>query len=203
MSLKRKAYQQEFCKRKTIKQKAGFLVVVILTTLTSFQANAEQAYTGLDVNFISMDVANASFAPVTVRGRIGLTILPDMYPTISLESHLGFDMSDDTQRVQGSPVTLELDTYVGIYVRGDFPFGEKAGAYISLGMASAQLSGPFGNSGNGLPNDDTESGLSYNLGATYVLPWWGLTSFVEASQIVNGTHFSIGGFGVGIIAKIK
>ena len=169
--------------------------------MISTQAHAQQGYVGLDMNFVSMDVAGATFAPMTARGRIGLTILADSNPMISLESHMGFDITDDTQRVQGTPVTLELDTYVGLYVRGDLLIGDRGSAYLSLGMASAQISGPVGT--GGLPNDDTESSLSFALGGSYVLPWWGLTTFVEVTQIVNGDNLSITGIGFGVSTKIE
>lgn len=173
-----------------------------------------------------------TYSPLTMRARLGLTILPDFFPVISLESHLGFDLTDDTQKVhyndtsstrtvvtdsstattvsdtttpvtttlKSKDVTLKLDAYVGFYVRGDFRITQDAAAYLLMGIASAQLSGPFGD--YGLPNDDTESGLSYALGGTYQLPW-DLKLYLEASQLINGDHFNISGVALGVTADIK
>lgn len=172
-----------------------------------------------------------TYSPLTLRARLGLTILPDFYPVVSLESHLGFDLTDDTQKVhyndtsftrsivrdgsntilsdttsatvttlQSKDVALKLDAFVGFYVRGDFRITEDANAYLLLGVASAQLSGPFGN--YGLPTDDTESGLSYGLGGTYQLPW-SLKAYIEATQLLDGPHYKISGVAIGVMADIE
>lgn len=192
---------------KSLQQKQ--LVLTLLLVFSSFLLSADvladdtqtgDTYVGLDFNFNSLDVAKASFSPLTMQARIGLTILPDIYPRLTLESRLGFNLTDDTQTIQGNDVTVTLDSYVGFYVRGDFPVMDDAAVYLSLGVASAQLKGPFGS--HGLPNDDTESGLSYALGGTYQLPW-DLKVYIEASQLLNGEHFNITGVAVGVTADIE
>jgi opacity protein-like surface antigen len=158
------------------------------------------AYVGMDVTMATLDISNATFAPTTLRGRLGLTILPEMVPAISLESHLGFGVTDDTQTIQGADVTLKLATYLGFYVRGDFKVMEDATAYLLLGMASAQLSGPLGS--GGLPNDDTEAGYSYGVGATYQLPW-DLKAYLEYASIVDGDNFTVTGIGLGVTRALN
>lgn len=164
------------------------------------EQQAADTYVGLDLNFTSIDVANTRFSPLTMQARIGLTILPDIYPRLTLESRLGFDLSDDTQTIQGNEVTLTLDAYVGFYLRGDFSITDDAAAYLSLGVASAQMKGPFGSAG--LPNDDTETSLSYALGGSYRLPW-AMSVYIEASQLLDGEHFKISGLALGVTADIE
>ena len=178
------------------------LVLLSLSAITlSPQSYAENTtYLGLDVTGITLDIGNTSFSPTTMQARLGLTILPDITPAISLESHVGFGVTDDTQTIGGSEVTLKLATYLGFYVRGDFNLGQSASLYLLLGAASAQLSGPFG-SVSSLPNDDTESGYSYGVGASYRLPW-DMKVYVEYTNFVDANSFSVSGVGLGVTRSI-
>lgn len=157
-------------------------------------------YLGLDVNTATLDISGVSYTPVTLRGRLGVTILPEMVPAISLESQMGFALNEDSQTINGSPVSVKLATYLGFYVRGDFKVMNSATAYVLLGMATAQLSGPFGSSGN-LPNDDTEAGYSYGVGVSYQIPW-DMKAYVEYTSIVDGDSFAVSGIGLGVTRRI-
>lgn len=161
----------------------------------------DSTYMGLDVTSATLDIGNVSYTPTTMRARIGLTLFPDMVPAISLESHVGFSVADDTQKISGSDVTVKLTTYLGLYARGDFHLGKSASVYLLLGAASAQLSGPFGTV-SGLPNDDTESSYSYGLGASYKLPWK-MKLYLEYDNFIDGNSFSVSGIGLGVIRSIE
>lgn len=172
-----------------------------------------------------MNGGTASFAPMTLRARLGLTILPDLFPIISLESHLGFDVSEDKQTVSyteytetstrvdsAAPVIINnvspdesvntavrLDNYIGLYARADFPIIEQARVHLLLGWASAQFAGV---GRYGLPDDDTESSISYSVGGDYQLPW-DMKGFFEYTQIISGSHYDVRGFGLGVTIEIK
>ena len=194
----------------------------------------DQTTTVTTTSFNRLMLDEETYSPATIRARIGLTILPDFYPAISLESHLGFDASDDTQDVRytgdltvntrvtddnnnnseisndtvtttdnitSRSQTIQLDTYAGFYIRGDFAITKDSSAYVNVGYASAQLAGDFGK--YGLPNDDTASSPSYAIGATYALPWWGLTAFFDYTQLIDTDHFKISGFGLGLSAELE
>lgn len=185
------------------------IILFLLVTLSTFvisplshaaQDKSKTTYLGLDVTSATLDIGNASYSPMTMQARLGVTILPEMTPTISLESHVGFSVADDTQTISGNDVTLKLATYLGLYVRGDFNLGQSASLYLLLGAASAQLSGPFGTAA-GLPNDDTESGYSYGVGASYRLPW-DMKLYLEYTNFVDGDSFSVSGVGLGVTRSI-
>lgn len=177
------------------------LLLVTLSVLISPLSFAEgTTYLGLDVTAATLDISNTHYSPTTMQARLGLTILPDMTPAISLESHVGFGVADDTQTIAGSDVTLKLATYLGFYVRGDFNLGQSASLYLLLGAASAQLSGPFG-SMSSLPNDDTESGYSYGVGASYQLPW-DMKLYLEYTNFMDANSFSVSGVGLGVTRSI-
>ena len=182
------------------------IVLVIFLSLAAVMASPnsradDTAYAGVDLNGMTLDISNASYSPKTVGARVGLTIFPDMVPAISLESHMGVGVGDDTQAINGSNVKVRLATYLGIYVRGDFNLMQKGSLYLLLGAASAQLSGPFG-SNNALPNDDTDSGYSYGVGASYTLPW-DLKLYLEYTQLVDGNSFRVSGIGLGVTHSIE
>lgn len=181
---------------------ALFILLIFSALFVAPLSHAEDStYMGLDVTSATLDIGNVSYSPTTMRARIGLTILPDMVPAISLESHVGFSVVDDTQKISGTDVTVKLTTYLALYARGDFHLGKSASIYLLLGAASAQLSGPFG-SVSGLPNDDTESGYSYGVGASYKLPWK-MKLYLEYNNFVDGNSFSVSGVGLGVIRSIE
>jgi hypothetical protein len=105
-------------------------------------------------------------------------LFPEAFPGLALESHLAMGVTgedvtyDSTDPNIGRRETeLELETIVGLYVRGDFYASEGTSMYGLLGISSAQsgsrtITAQFAGQDD-IVEPETQSGLSYGLGFTY------------------------------------
>jgi hypothetical protein len=153
-------------------------------------------YAGADISFASLSAKGETFSPITLRGRLGLVVLPDLEPTLSVEAHFGFDVTDDTSKINGNDVTLRLNNYVAAYGRASQQVLEKMSVYGLLGFSAVQLQGNTEAIG-----DDTATGLSFGVGAMLGLPY-DIDGYVEVMQLVNGDAFDIYTFSIGVSYKL-
>lgn len=189
------------------------VVLLLLIGINLFCANPSQAegstdsnsadstYVGLDVTSNQIKINGATFVPLSIRARLGLTVMPSETFPVSLESQFGFGATDATQSMAGTPVTLKVSNLLGIYLRGDLRLMQNGSLYVLLGAASAQLSGSFGNN-TALPNNNTDTGYSYGAGISYKLPWK-LQGYLEYMNFVDGDRFSLSGVGLGVTHRIE
>lgn len=173
---------------------------IVLHSERSAAAQEEQGekdiYGGVDISFANLSAKDETFSPITLRGRLGLVVLPDLEPKLSFEAHFGFDVTDDTARINGNDVTLRLNNYVAAYGRASQQVLEKMSVYGLLGFSAVQLQGNTEAIG-----DDTATGLSFGVGAMLGLPY-DIDGYVEIMQLVNGDAFDIYTFGIGISYKL-
>jgi hypothetical protein len=153
-------------------------------------------YAGADISFASLSAKDETFSPVTLRGRLGLMILPDLEPALSLEAHFGFDVTDDTAKINGNDVTLRLNNYVAMYGRASQQVLDKMSVYGLLGFSAVQLQGNTEAIGG-----DTATGLSFGVGAMLGLPY-DIDGYVEIMQLVNGDAFDVYTFSIGVSYKL-
>jgi len=149
-------------------------------------ANAEisNTYIGFDFTNMAVEFPKSITTPEwkhterMARARIGLKLMPDVFPGLALESHLAMGASNETvsytSDINGTPTTrdvnLQLETIIGLYVRSDFFNDSDTNVYGLLGLAGAQSSTrhiDVANSSDGINEPDSESGISYGLGFTY------------------------------------
>ncbi|HEY5601907.1 MAG TPA: porin family protein [Gammaproteobacteria bacterium] len=148
-------------------------------------AREKVAYAGADLNFSSMDALGVTYNPINMRAKVGVILFPDRIPVVAVESHFGFDVTDDSNTVNGQNVSLSINYYAGIYARATHEFSDYVSVYGLLGIAVAQLDGD-----TIFLQDDTQSSLSYGLGAAYKAP---LDIYInlEIMQLIDADAFSI------------
>ncbi|MGD8558643.1 MAG: outer membrane beta-barrel protein [Gammaproteobacteria bacterium] len=176
---------------------AGAMVIYSPSGYSQQQEEEEKdTYIGVDFGVASIDALDQTYSPVTMRGRLGLVVLPDLVPTLSVEAHVGFDVTDDTNTVNGTDVTLQLNNFAALYARASQPVADIITVYGLLGFSATQLQG-----GQGFLEDRTQTGLSFGAGALFSLPY-DIDGFVEAMQLVKGDVFEIYAFSIGISYKL-
>lgn len=161
----------------------------------------EEAYIGADVGFVTLDVQGATYNPVIARARLGVNLFTNIMPKISLESHLGFNVTDDTNAIrvgaQQIDATLTLNYFLGLYGRASMDLSDTITAYGLVGFTTAQISGDT----EVLARGDTESSLSLGVGGLIQLPF-GFDGFIEVTQLVSDNNFDAMAIGLGIMHKL-
>lgn len=134
-------------------KKTSILSSVLAASIasTSFSASAAELYAG--GNFAVLDSHDLSFN--AIYGRFGALFNENL----SAEARIGFGVGDDT--VDG--FKYELDNVYGVYVRGGIPVGEIFYPYAILGYSKAKAT----ESGYGYSGSDSESDLSFGVGADF------------------------------------
>ena len=164
---------------------AGIAVIALQPKSVLAFEDGTYTYAGLDVNYINMEAMGVTYNPVNLRGKLGVLMLPDIIPALAFESQFGVDLTEATNTVNGTPVTLKLNYYVGFYARASYDVADFVSIYGLLGMAAAQLEGD-----TVFLEDDTETGFSFGLGFTFSLPF-NIDGGIEVMQLVNGNAFDI------------
>lgn len=127
----------------------SFLAASIVSA--SCAASAAEMYAGGSVAVLDADEVTLN----AVYGRFGAFFNEN----ISAEARLGLGVGDDSI----GPVNFELDNFYGAYVRGGIPAGEVFYPYAILGFTKGKTS----YSGGGFDGSDSESDLSYGVGADF------------------------------------
>ena len=161
------------------------VVILMLQVQSALAQDDDYTYAGVDLNYSSLDALGVTYNPITVRAKLGVVLLPDIVPLFAFETQFGVDIADDTNTINGQPVSLGINYYVGFYARASYEFADVASVYGLLGLSAAQL---YGNVI--LLGGDTETGLSFGLGATFNLPF-DIDGSIEVMQLVNGDYFDI------------
>ena len=167
----------------------SFLVICFPVNYALAQAQDDDdenyTYAGADLNFTSMDALGATYNPINMRAKLGVILLPDIIPVLAFESQFGFELTDDTNTVNGQAVSLRIDYYIGVYARASHEVVDYVSVYGLLGFAVAQLGGD-----TLLLQDDTQSSLSFGLGAIFKAPL-DIDVNVEVMQLINAGAFDI------------
>ena len=180
------------------------MVMVVFVTFMLVAGNAtaadevearSDAFFGADVvyNVLNIERAGAEFNPLTVRLRLGIDVFPDIIPSIALESHFMFDLTEDEQDVGGQTAAIKIDHAASILARPYFELSDVVVLYGLVGFTVAQIQGDTQIMGK----DDTESGFSIGVGAQFELPFE-INGNVEASQLITGDKVDLFALSFGI-----
>lgn len=175
---------------KKIVAKFLFFSVVCVASMVAapvFAAEKEDkdVYAGVDINAMAISVEGESLNTFNMRFKLGLDMFPDLIPMLSLESHFGFDLTEDSATINGTDATLHLNHYIGLYVKASHEIEDVVSFYGLLGFAATQMQGD-----TAVLKDETVTGLSFGLGAGFAMPW-DLEGNVEVMQLVNGDAFDV------------
>ncbi len=159
----------------------------IASSLGIFAGNLE--YDQTDVPAITV---------TNVEGKYGLHFSPNM----SVELRIGFAKEENEVNDLGNDFQIELDYYTSVYIKDALPLTNWFELYALLGYTRAKLLGTV-TSADGTFSDktrDTDSDLSYGLGATFRFSD-SIISNLEWKRLIDGDLFEISGFALGLAYK--
>jgi opacity protein-like surface antigen len=147
-------------------------------------------YVGASVSRFDLSINGLSNARPNV---FSLKLGEQMTPNFAGEVRIGKGMSDDS--VSGANV--KVDSYYGIYGKGILPVTNEFSAYGLLGYTRGKVSvARPGNSAS-----DTDGGLSYGLGADYMITKNASVGLEWARLFkgtVGGSDYRVNGLSLGV-----
>ena len=152
--------------------------------------NQGNSYGGVQLSQLTYDEDGMSddANPTALIGRLGYFVADQ----IAIEGRLGVGLSDDTVRVYGVDVDVELDRLFGFYAVGHLPLAETASIYGLLGFTDAKATASV----NGFSDSNTDSGLSYGFGAEfYPSDQFGLN--IEYTQYLDESGYDLSAISAG------
>lgn len=161
------------------------MAVIALLSHSAYARDDGYTYAGVDLNYTNLQALGATYNPINMRAKLGVVLLPDIIPVLAFETQFGFDLTDDTNTINGRDVSLSINYFVGFYARASYDVADFVSIYGLLGMAAAQLDG-----NTIFLEDDTETGFSFGLGASFTMPL-DIDANIEVMQLVNGNAFEI------------
>ena len=173
--------------------------IAALNVAPAFAANEPEpkdVYVGADISFANISVEGESLSTMNMRLKLGLEMFPDLIPVLSLESHFGFDLTDDSANINGVDASLHLNNYLGLYVRASHEFEDVATIYGLVGFAAALLNGD-----TFAIDDENETSASLGFGATFDMPF-DLGGNIEVTQVVTGDAFDVLTLSFGVSYKM-
>jgi len=215
--MRRSRYNSAYSTKERIVVRTIKLLTLFLGVLAFSNANAEKSGTYVGFDFANM-IVNFPQSVTTpewkhtermARARIGVVLMPDLFPGLALESHLAMGASEESvtydspnQQVGQRDVDLKLETIMALYLRSDFYSDNDTSMYGLLGLASAQSSSrhvDIPNDSDGITEPETQSGVSFGLGFTYAFSE-SVTMQMEYLSVVrkdSDLGFDVSGVSVG------
>lgn len=156
----------------------------------SLAANTGDSYAG--IQYAAVTYSEDGFAdvnPAAVVGKYGYYF----NDFIAVEGRLGFGISDDSINISGIPVTLKIDSLVGMYAIASLPLSNAASVYGLLGFTRAELTA----SALGLSVGGSETDFSYGAGAEFSFGN-NTSASIEYMSYLTESDFDVNAISIGI-----
>jgi outer membrane immunogenic protein len=134
--------------------------------------------------------------PTATPMAIGFKIGNRINSNLAVEARLGTGLSDDTVNVLGLPVKLEVDRFIGVYMRGIAPISEAVSVYGLVGYTDGELTASVGN----FSVSTSDSDFSYGLGADFAVAN-NVSLNVEWGRMFKGPGYKLDALSFGVSVK--
>ena len=175
---------------------AILIPVVTNVALAAKEPKEKDVYLGADLNFVSLKIGSESLSVTNMRAKVGLVMFPDLIPQLSLESHFGFDLAEDSVTINGTDANLYLNNYLGLYIKASHEFEDVMSVYGLLGFSAAQIKGD-----TFVLQDRDATSPSIGFGAGFGMPF-GLEGNVELMQLISSDKFDVLLLSIGVSKKM-
>lgn len=152
----------------------------------------KDVYMGADLNFTAINVGSESLNTLNLRFKLGLDMSTDIIPLLSMESHFGFDITEDSATVDNVDANFHLNHYIALYLKASHEIEDVVRFYGLIGFAAAQMQGDVF-----VLEDEIATSLSYGLGAGFQMPF-DLEGTVEIMQLINSDTYDVMMFSLGV-----
>ena len=136
--------------------------------------------------------------------------MPDIEPTalavkagaqlsdfLAVEARVGFGAGDDSISLGGDKLTLEVDNYISAYIKPTLPVGERFAVYALAGVTRSKLEMKASIGGMSGSDTDSQTDLSYGVGADLNLSTNSFVS-VEYARLLNGDDYDLDALSIGL-----
>jgi len=172
-----------------------FALFVSLGLSPAFAQTSTPAYLGLGYGLTTLDVDGFTEFDLDVLSLSGGIYF---HKNFAAEARLGFGIGDDTYTdFVGDSLKVELDNYLGLYLRGEIPI-EKLKLYGIVGFTRGEITGTFDIGGFGtFSESEDESDFSYGVGLD-ILPTDKLGLNLEYIQLMDKSDFDVTSLNFGV-----
>lgn len=182
-----------------------YIKALLLGALLSCTANvyAADAYYGIEfVRGAYEESGIPEFNPSALRVKIGQYLSPNF----AVEGRAGIGIADDTNSVFFSGVNLdldvEIDTLLGVYLRGDVPAEtENLKVYGLLGLTRGEATGTASAAGLSAAVSGDETDISFGLGAEFSINERA-SATIEYIQEIDKSEFEFSSLNFGVKTNI-
>jgi len=166
--------------------------IIFHAALAAEEPEEKDVYIGAAFDMAALNVEGETLNTMNMKVKVGLDMFTDVIPMLSLESHFGFDLTDDSANINGFDASLHVNNYIGLYLKASHEIEEVVKFYGLIGFAAAQMQGD-----TFVLKDDTVTGISFGVGAGFNMPF-DLEGTIEIMQLVNGDAYDILLFSLGV-----
>lgn len=136
------------------------IATAALTSIAATSVWAESGYIGAELSSVNAEITADYFSgsfdaqPLAFRVKGG----GEIYENLVVEGYIGMGIGDDT--VEDTDIDLEVDSMIGVNLKGLIPLGDTAAFYGKVGFARITFEDS---------DKDTydENGLTYGIGAQF------------------------------------
>ena len=135
------------------------ITTLALTTAAASTVWADSGYIGADIGRVDAEITADYFSgsfdtqPSALRVKGG----GELNKNLAIEGYIGMGLAKDT--VEDTDIDAEVDTIIGLDIKGLLPIGDTAAVYAKAGLARIS----FEDSDN---DTYSKTGLTYGVGAS-------------------------------------
>ncbi|HET8802701.1 MAG TPA: porin family protein [Marinobacter sp.] len=179
--------------RKTLSMVSA-LCLASTSGLVTAEEMGQKAYVGANYNFVTYDedTLDDELDLGALSGKVGAKI----NPYVSAELRAGFGVADETASNGSISAKLELDYIVGGYALFGIPNETQIYPYVALGFTKGELTATISGPGGSVSASESESDLSYGVGANVALTD-NVVLNAEYMQYIDKDEYEVSGISIG------
>ncbi|MBY5993324.1 porin family protein [Ferrimonas balearica] len=143
-------------------------------------------YLGAQFNYGQVDTQFGDANPIALHALGGY----QFNPYLAVEGRIGLGVSDDETN---EDITIEIDSYYGLYLTGTLPLSDWVKVYVLLGATDVNLEQDLDSRSDTFGSTDVTYGVGLSLLATERL-----AITIEAVQWLDKGDIDVAGLGLGV-----
>lgn len=175
--------------------KTVFRIAALALCLSAFTAAQAEStpYAGISVARVQYKEDGFPKAePSAISFKYGV----QFNPNFAVETRLGTGLSDGDVNISGIPVSVGVESFIGIYLKGIIPVGNRFAPYAMVGYTNAKLklkSGAFSDTAS-------DSDFSYGAGADFPVSK-NVSLNLEVARLFTGDGYKVDAVSLGATYK--
>lgn len=167
-------------------------LVLSLSVFSAAHAEMDQ-YVGVNVSRAQYDETGFPTAnPTAVSVKLG----GQLSPNFAFETRVGKGISEGNVTYSGTPISIKIDSFFGVYLKGILPVNPSFAPYALVGYTRGSLTAKAGR----YFVSSSDSDVSYGIGADF--PFTKSVSLnLEWARLLTGVNYKIEALSLGVAYK--